>query len=293
MAIRNRDYPHPMLYKESEDYIDSNFEFNIVSQKDDRNEFVFYLDYTLSSKGLLDLIKDNKAKIIVRIDSPAASYRQVHELSDDSTIITINKNHVVKKIQFISMVVACDNIQGFKLPNEHNPEYFAGIHFNLRKGDMLAYSNQIIVTLDDSELKKPLASIFNIRSAKDAEKSIQTNFEFDKISIIVKEDVYNLYYKLRKDAAFKIFLSSILVLPVLTEAIVKMKDDIANGQGMYSDNRWYKTIEKKLEANHLEWKNSDESPVTLANILLGDIIKSAHICLNETFEKFNYGLEEE
>lgn len=295
MKTINIEFPHPVLDENIDDYSTGSFKINLIKQFVDDTNINIILNYELTSEGLKELVKNSAAQVIVRIESSAASFRKIFVFgqNENEIIISLNKNALVKNVDLTGFIIATQEISKFHLP-EHNSIYFEGVDFRIRKGDILAQENGQILYLDDSELEKQMPSIFTISEAGMDETILHDLHECnDKIKIILNKETYNLYYNLRRKDSYKKYLSGIIVLPVLIEALSIMKgvyqqDDEQLREG-YENTRWFKTIEKKLEKNKINLIDSDIPLTTAASKLLGDIVYEALLSLKETEDDMNSG----
>lgn len=287
------EYPHPVLIRGKDDYIDCSFELllDIDDFKTVGEEIIFLPKYTMECNGLTELLSKGKAKVVVIVQSSVASYRNdfAFQTNENSAEFRIAKNSVIKNIEFTGCIIANEDIKPFVL-GELNPMYYKDSPQEVRKGDLLAIDNTIIFDLDDSELEKPISSIFNISKQKELEMMICPNYEGEKIEIQVLPEVFDIYYKLKSfnNGSFRRYLSAVVVLPVLTEAIDKMignnqcESDIRDDR-MF-EKRWYKSIEKKLKEHNIDLQGYNDSSVSLASKLLGDIVYDAMVSFKDTMD---------
>lgn len=298
MKRAKTEFPHPLLSKNRDDYINCDFE---VSQKElieDNEKILITLNYQLSSSGLQELLNAKLAKVIIKLENNGASYRNIYEFEYQKNEITINlnKDKIVGDIEVKGYIIANTDIGNFSLA-EHNKEYFEGVNFTIRKGDILAEEPGIVIRLYSSELEKPVASIFIIKMNDETKtktnESIIPKFNKDKIEIILDKSTYHFYSRLRKKKVLRKYLSGVIIFPVLVQAIVVMQNIYAtpaDSENEYKVEsfkklRWFKAIEKKLDKMEIDISNTPLSPVTISSKLLGDIVYSAVSGLKETIDE--------
>jgi len=300
MKNRGIDFPHPLLKEGGDDYIDCNFEIELDESKTiiEGDSIVLAVSYFLNSEGLNNLITTGAAKVILSVQSVILSYRQNFDFKKGvtNTHFKVPKNNVANKIEIIGYIVATDVIKSFYL-KEHNFEYYNGISFNIRKGDILAKSTQKDIPIDDSELEKPLSSVFNISEDEKMDMMIYPDFEGDKVNIKLKTNVYEIYYHLRgyNNGSCRRALAGLVVLPVLTEAIDKIIgnyqcDENLRDELMF-DKRWFRAIEKKLKEINIDLENPAEPSVSIASKLLGDIVFDSLSALKDIIDDESSGNE--
>ena len=271
------EFPHPLLAAGRDDY--SVGSFNIVegSHRSNTEDFIFSFSYVLDCPGLEKYIEDGNADVILNASSSSAKFRKEFcFVPGTHTIETpIKKNDIVKSVEFTAYVVAHGD-DSFCLP-EHNKEYYNGATFSLRKGDILAFSSTISVLLDDSQLQKPIASIFEIREySGERDLSADAIFSEDKIVVILSPESYRKYDLLkRRHPSIRRSLSAIVTLPALVNAIELMRCEETS---QYENLRWYVSISTKLEKKGIDLNGDDADNYTsteLANKIYEDIIFDA------------------
>ena len=272
------EFPNPVLASGRDDYIDScSFStfFNTTEITVNGRDIVIPLTYSLVCKGLQLLIDTEQAVVVVLIKSSAASYRRLFRFSKDSTRmeIRIPKFDVVNRIEIAGTIIAQTAIKGFKCDEEFNELYFQNATFEIRKGDVLAREDSRVIYIDDSELEKPLSSIFNINNGHDQEDQVVSDFSGEKIEITLCEPLYQLYHNFIEfnNGALRRYVTGIIVYPVLVEAIAKIFESKQIASGEEDHKRWFRAIELKAEERGFQLSQNDDSSTTLANILLGDI----------------------
>lgn len=288
------DYPNPVLSADRDDYIegcsfDVLFDEEMISVDDE------YINiparYELKSEGLLKYVKNGTANIVVLIYSSGTMFRNAYVFDADKSEmpIRIPKFNVKDDIEFSGYILANENIDNYRL-DEFNDLYFKGIPFAVKKADVLAKGIERRIPVDDSELEKPISSIFSINKNEDAEMDVEADFETDqKIIINLCEELNQLYWAMRDSdgGALRRYLNGIIVYPVLVEAIAKMVDTYREIGTDYSEKRWFRTIEHKLQNLNIDLSEDPEkySYTALADKLLGNIAKDGLKSVKETLDR--------
>lgn len=294
MKVKQQEFPHPLLSSLHGDYASGSFTLSVTENPTDKDEFRFWCIYKLDCPSLNDYVVSGKARVVVRFKSAAASFRENYFFEGDAhkKLISVPKQGVAKSIVIQAFIVAADNISDFRLP-EWNQEYFSGAIFSLRKGDILAESDIFEVKLDDSELEKPLSSIFKIECNEEAKDSIHASFDDHKIRVLLSKQLYDIYFKLRKKGEFRRYLSAVILLPPLVEALSLMQTEYDEDDNNHYENyRWYRAICHKLPTIGLDRGIEDLleqkfSLATIANRLLGDVSWDALNSLKTTIDDIN------
>lgn len=275
------DFPHPLLIEDNDDYTLGSFTLAEGKHITKEDEFEFCFAYNLTCPGLEKYISEHHAVVELFASSSAAKFRERRCFSSGETTIHfhIPKNDIVKSVDFTAFIIAAGDDR-FILP-EHNPEYFHGATFALRKGDILAISGTITIDLDDSELQKPLTSIFKISESPDSNAT--PNFDDDKIEIFLPTETYDAYDKLKAHyPTIRRNLSAVVTLSALTEAIEIMRfEDTIQYQGY----RWFRALSNRLAQHEIDIKETEMQSMEIANLIYGDIISDALNSLKELLDK--------
>ena len=280
------EFPHPLLADGRDDYSIGSFSLIEGTHGEEGNLFIFSFQYELNCPGLEKYIDDGKADVILNVASSASKYRNQFHFDRDSKSLKVRiaKNDIAKTVEFTAFIVARGDTNFSLL--EHNALYYNGASFSLRKGDMLALSSTIIVQIDDSQLQKPIASIFTIsEDTKKTGKGADAFFDDDKIVVFLSSDSYKKYDLLKKrHPHIRRSLSAIITLPALVNAIELMKDEDSR---KYENLRWYKSIYTKL-AKEVDLDSEDfigRCSVELANLIYGDIVFDALTAIQTVLDR--------
>lgn len=296
-AIKN-EFPNPVLAAGRDDYIEGCYFYTTFKEDSisvGKENIIIPMEYVLKCDGLQKLVANGDAAVVIVVKSSAASYSRLFQFPVDTTELTINipKFEVVNRMEITGSVIAAHNIDQFCCQGEFNDMYFGASTFEIRKGDILATEDTRIIYVDDSELEKPISSIFDITERDDIRADIEPYFEEQKIIIYLKKDLYELYYKFKdfNNGALRRYSAGIIVYPVLIEAIAyiighyqaleKDEGEMAN----YSEKRWFRAIEKKSIDLGIDLSQYDDSYTMLADRLLGGISLDALQRFKDTFER--------
>ncbi len=285
MSSKKWEFPHPLLAAGRDDYSHGSFDIIEGSHRTAAEAFIFSFRYDLNCPGLEEYIKNGKADVVLNVSSSAVKFRkEVCFPTDSHTVeVPIPKNDIAKSVEFTAYVVAHGD-DSFRLP-EHNIEYYNGATFSLRKGDILAISSTISVLLDDSQLQKPIASIFNISEyTGDEEISARAFFTDGKIEVALAPKTYRQYDLLKQCyPSLRRALSAIITLPALVNAIELMccEDDESR---QHERDRWYLSIQTKLKKRGIDLNDGDITSTEIANIIYEDIVFDALNSIQSTID---------
>lgn len=293
-AIKN-EFPNPVLAMERDDYIESCFFYTTLEENKinvETDDIVIPVKYILECKGLQELVEAGKAIVVVLVKSSAASYSKIFRFTNGSNEIEIRvpKFSVVNKIDLTGLVIAARDIQSFVCKGEFNELYFGSATFEIRKGDILATEDSKSIYVDDTELEKPISSIFSITEHEGQEYDIQPNMYGEKIEIFLRKDLYDLYWEFKdfNNGALRRYVTGVIVFPVLVEAITYIigfyQNNASDLDSDLSEKRWFRTIVSKTERLGIDLTVYQDSAVSLADRLLGGIALDAVKNFKDTFD---------
>lgn len=288
--MRNKaiEYPHPVLNEYTNDFIESDFSIEVVSHSDNGNTIELEFAYNLSCAGIVDLLSQGLAKIVMRLTCFRTSYRTVYDMKlNETTVISIPKKAVTDVIDIQAMIVATKDFGKYAL-KEFNKNYFGETAFALRKGDIIANEPGIKIKLN-TVLEKNMAGIVlintdpNISEMKVSYASVEetdpalTNYIFITLPDVEYKNYAKLMTKKHLKNGIERFLQSSVVLPAITEAVSKLRmeemldeDDLENH---YRGTVWADSIHEALINLGIdELSSNTQSDYEIANKLLGNVI---------------------
>ena len=288
------EYPNPVLAIGRDDYIDScifrtTFEEELIDV--DSDNINIPIKYTLVCNGLQNLLVEGAAAVVIKVKSSAASYSKLFRFPVEKNEMTISipKYSVVHKIDLEGAIIAARNIDHFRCEGEFNDLYFGATAFEIRKGDILASENSRSIYVDDTELEKPISSIFDISRSDEQESDVVPDFYGEKIEIRLKSELYELYYHFKdfNNGSLRRYAAGVIVYPVLVEAIGIMLGYYQGSEDSgedFSGKRWFRAIDHKAEAKGIDLRTYEETSTTLANDLLGNIALDALKSFKDTLD---------
>lgn len=270
MPLIKSEFPHPILVDGRDDYISGLFDIEI-EVKDSSNYHILNVGYILNEcNGLKNLILEGKAKVYFKIYCKSTHFRKIYDLGKhNQKEISIDKFSLAKSFKTECYIVSRGT--HFTLP-ELNPNYFLNQSFLLRNGDILAFVNGPELTVDDSEFRKPLSSIFNIVIDPSVD-SLDVDFQNDVIHIRLNQETHNSYNTL-KDHQLQRKIDASIVYPILIEALSLMvsKDDDDCNFSVYN---WWGVIASKFEQMFPGSNLSEYSLSFIANKMLNNIVNES------------------
>ncbi len=291
-GLDKKNYPYPVLAHGRDDYNDE-CSFEIRFFEDEIVVTEKYIEipvsYELICSSLEKMILAKRAQVVVKINSRSANYSRlfIFEAETKKGKILIPKFDVIRSVELTGLIVACELVPKFSCA-ELNQLYFAGTTFSFQKGDFFAIDTTRKIYIDDSELEKPIASIFLINRGREQEEDIVVDFTDEKISINLSDDLNKMYWTLKdfNNGALRRYVMAAIVYPALIEAIEQIKNHYRGIEDEnYSEKRWFRAIELKAQKHNIIMAEYGESSVTLADKLLGNIAMDALGSFKEMFEQ--------
>ena len=288
------NFPNPILINNNMDYANSTFDIILENTSIDNDLLKLSVKHEIECNSLTELIKEEKAKVIIKVQSIGTPYRKIFEFGDKKgIIINIKKNDLAKKISIEGYIIATDNIKNFH-PAELNELFFKAQFFDIRKGDILALHPGYTLSLDSSELEGHVASIFQIIKKEEMKESIDVILDTDteKINICLNKITYESYIKIRSQKVLDKYLAAAIVFPALTEALFYIASDEQNPDkpSTYENKQWYRQIKNKITEKNLSF--SEKSITSVASSLLGEIVSTALIDFEEMLSGLTDGSNE-
>jgi len=291
MKAVKTEFPNPVLASNRDDYTPECAFYTTFDPAEitvTAEDIVIPVKYTLVCKGLQQLVEENLAVAVISIKSSAASYSRLFRFENGKTEMEVKvpKFGVVKRFEIAGSVIAQKPIPGFTCGSEFNELYFANSTFDIRKGDVLAREDSRVIYVDDSELEKPLTSIFNINNGHDQADHVVATFDDEKIEINLCEPLYKLYTDFIEfnNGALRRYVTGIIVYPVLVDAVAKICEAYQQENGTILDRRWCRAIEHKAEKKSINLQTYDDSYATVADALLGGVSLDALTRLKDILE---------
>lgn len=300
MKKNKADFPHPVLFEGSDDYIDASFGMT-VNHKDTDKTFDFRLSYELTSDMLSSMVESGQAKVVTRVHSPFAAFRNTQQWDSSSKnhLIRLNKHDLARYVEFETYIIAKEDIEDFQSA-EHRKDYFGNFKYSVSKGDVLAITDVERFYLDASELEKPMSSLVSIAQSVNDNTEFKTEVDLheDKITIHLDRKTYDTYLNLRrrKEPMIERNLIGLIVYPATVEAIshiIRSINEEAGESEEFKEKRWFRGILKKLKDLGIEQERIKEHTATsLADRLLGYVTASSVRNLDAFVNEYEEDIDE-
>ncbi|NMA86056.1 MAG: hypothetical protein GX968_01885 [Tissierellia bacterium] len=277
MAINYSHFPHPILSKNRDDYIDSNFEVKL-DIKEFAGRVLFLFEYLLDNHNLQNLLKEDKIEIIYRIECSETMYRRIFAAKESKYEISIEESYLNGKIEISSYIVAKRDLRDYNNPLFH-PDY-RGLSFDIDRANIIGIGEKFTIRLDkDIEELYNIPSIVTIsRNENKNEKEMKINLDGDKINIILSEEDYVYQQNLISVAKYQPVLHAMIIMPALIHIFTLIKETNEEYIEILSEKRWFRVMDGVLRKMGMALdKDSIEThgAYKLAQIILDNPINRA------------------
>ena len=242
MDIKYRLYPYPVLTSETDDYLDSTFQF-VTDVTRGIRELKFSFKMELENEGLHTLIEEGNAEFLVHIECSQTCYREIMRSSDLFFQKNIPENLLNGKVSICAFIVAAKDLENYK--NAGFNEDYQDTSFYIERGSILAIGGQFNLTVvkDVEELAK-VPSIFTIcRYAANTDKNMEINLDGEKITIALSDSSFKNYKLLVNSPSLLPVFHAMIIIPALIYVFETLRRD---GTEDYETRRWYAVIRKTL-----------------------------------------------
>lgn len=196
---KDANFPYPLLTNTSNSYDGCNFVLDI-ELNENTYEYIFQIKYDIESDFIKKLIRDNKAQLILVVQSKDNKF---FNLKLNENVKTIPKNRIsLSKRTTIQLLIQSKEEINFKDNDDLNP-FYGSIknQINVPKHSILGFSNSVMF---DGSTAKPL-ELFekkvdtNLKSEVKVELGSETiiiNYKSDELQFIdspVSSTINNIY----------------------------------------------------------------------------------------------------
>lgn len=260
MNYNGRSYPYPVLGIDDNYIGDENkdtFKPELVVSSDYR-KIKLDITYQLKNDELLKLIYHEKAVFCAQLYCRSTMFRQSFLNKKQKDIIEIKSSLLRDEVDVDFFICASEDILDYK--NSMFNTEFAGVSFEIEKGDLLAFGGSTTFFANKSpEELKSISSFMSIDTENKTEVPMYNDYDSDKITIILSQEDYDSYQFIKKEILLTSTLHSSVVLPALAEAIRFLNSDEGND---YKNRRWHELLSRLID------KHPTDDPLQSAQKIL-------------------------
>jgi hypothetical protein len=270
----HRHFPYPVLKPINSDYQEASFSMNVETELKSRRTLQLNLNVKLDCFTIEELIAEGKAGLGIHLENPTTKFRHFKELPLQSELsFNLDLTKLNGKIEVLPVVVAKKN---FRLASDGFVEDFSGLSFDLYQGNILAIDKETVITIEkDIRDEVDIPSIITMRTNEKQKEALDIEFEQQRIVVSLDKETMLNYKKTKGRRNYLPILHSMIIFPVLIEAINYIKED--RNEEKREDYRWYRSLARILEKNDYPIEGTrfkDTANIRLAQIILDNVIYS-------------------
>lgn len=276
MKLKADLFPYPVLSRELDDYVDSDFVTDLNLIQNTSSKVNLEVQFSLNNETLAELIQEGKAVYAVHLEGVSSSYRKLHKLNPAESSITIelNADYVSRKLDVNTMIIANQEIKNYHNP-KFNTDYYGDTFFidTVYKGDILAFDTMVELNIKFSNKENPNAKSMIRIAAKD-QQYMSVDSDGDVIQVYLPKKAHAAYINLSHASETK---QKLLLVTVVLPALSYVINQIKHGE-IENDREWFLTLSDMLEK-----LNYDSNSIKTA-----DSLKVAQQLLDFPFEDALY-----
>lgn len=241
MRLRHRSFPYPVVGN-ADDVPGAGFQatYEVAS---DREYYYVNVSAACGSKSLNKLIEKGQACLVLHVECGNTMYRRAFEFSAETHRVQIRAADLHGTVELNVMARACSVLSSYK-PDGAHPDY-GTTAFRIEQGDILAVAEGFLFeaeTVHDS--LKRIGSIMVVEQSEHAtDHPMEVSLNSNKIRILLCENDFTLYGKLKAIPHLTSHLTTTIVLPVLMHALTEMEKSDAE----LVDLKWCQSLQRRLD----------------------------------------------
>ncbi len=271
MRIQNSIYPYPVLSVEDEDYTSDsyfNVEYTMTKATPFKNAKAHCV-FKLKDAQLETLLTDGVLGLYMHVECSRTYFRKLIPVDPVTKMVDVEIDQTLmrQKVELTGFLLANEDIDDLKIRNVNPALYGSDYVFpDLEKGDPLAVSFTVDITLSEVESFKKLSSIIKVAKSKDS-KQLELNMDSHVVYVYLPKKQYEAYVQ-------SINYPEIALSMVIFPAVIELLNKVASsGSAELEDYKWYQVLDKKIELlGHSidELKDQRISAIVLAQLILDD-----------------------
>lgn len=260
--LPNKTFPHPVLWRNADDYVRRQFQVAQDFSTNDDGCPVLKFDFTINEEYIDNLLRRKLATYALEIYCSTTFLRKVcctHKKAGD---LEFRKGELFRRVEVTAFVVCTKNVGKYSSSNFN--EEFGSATFDLSPGDVLATS-ETKSWWWDTEFVAPLHSVFELVANENTDIGTFTvDTTGDKVKIQMHNDDKTQFEQLRHSSETK-STAMFVYFAAVAEVLRQMKEVASDGG---EDKRWYRAIEHKLREKGKDIDSPSADPFMLAQELL-------------------------
>lgn len=277
MLDSNLNFPYPLLRNERVDFGDTVFKSELNVEIEEEG-YKVTVSCDVNNKYFGDLLVQGKIAYAVQIQCVSTWFRRLEILNSTKMEFFISSKDVHEKVEMCPCIIALEDIGEYSC--DDFSEEFIGMKYSIRKNEVIGIGERKkFDAIYEKDIIKKAASIVSICEDRTC-STIECEMHFETINIKLPKKQYDLYNQCGLEKQKYSIINSIIVVPVIVQAISYIYEDEKCGSNSgYENYAWYKTIKYKLKKicgnNNSKYMQLLETPVKSAQIIIDNISENA------------------
>ena len=241
-----KSFPYPVLRPRSTDYQKVEFQVTCnIERVEGGTEISIVAEFNLSDPDLISEVKFKRAQYVLLVRCQSTYFRR--EIRSGSNQFRHSfKNGILAGRTEISPFLTCKSrLSKFHARNWHDD--YRGLSFDLEEGSVLALDYPYVFWIDRAD-EGPIGSIFELRLIRDMEDGKwNCDPDADRVQLQLSESDFRTFCDARgrvQNSPRATFIMNGVYLP----ALAWLLNEADEGQSIYSERRWYSSLETRLAA---------------------------------------------
>lgn len=261
MRLGRRLFPYPILNNEKlySQFKDSTFVLSYEEELTDDEYILKDIRCELTSETLIELINEEKARIVCVIECAETMFRKNYVLFLEPTTIKLPLRDLNGKISVSAFVIANEDIEDYF--STDFLEDYEDYHFLIEKNDILAVDDGFVnkVSFNEEEDTKKSSIFIVIKDKTIKDETMQIEYDASKITISLPEEQWNTYEKTKRMKKLESLYFSIIAIPALSYALASLQAKGDSGVDILRiDYKWFNSFAVQYVKVHGEELTDEE-----------------------------------
>ena len=241
--LPNKTFPHPVLRKGVDDYVNREFQVTRDFRIDKNGVPSISVKFVVHENEICKFLDDKQAMYAVEIYCPMTLFRRVFTTHKKEGTFVLQTGELHSKVEVNTFIFCKKRVKSFHSKN-FNKEFGENASFNLEPGDVLAATDTEVYHWD-TELLKPITSVIElVASDKTEPGQFAVDTSEDRVQILMHPHDRSRFEAMRSSAQQKSVVMFVY-FPAIVEVLQQMQN-VAKDGGDDSEKRWYRAIEYRL-----------------------------------------------
>ncbi len=251
MQIKNKLFPYPTINNSRLDSCYKDTTYSLEYEQVQEDEYLVLKDahIEINNEAIINLIKEGKAKACVIVECSKSVFRKTYNIGLEPEDIKILISDLSDRVVISSFIYATQDIENYR--NNDFLEDYEDYNFYIEKYDIIAIDNGSTIVIDyDETSDKKVSSIFLIIKDTETDKKNMRVEIGDKIIAYLPEKQFNMYDNMKKNNNYQNIFFSMLAIPILIEALEKIKNEQYDFDEIELNYRWFRSVKNGFQKKY-------------------------------------------